>query len=159
MTLKVKLFSTTQNNISSLEDQVNSWISLNNDFNIKDIKVAFAEHNILMAILYEAFNEKVSSSSLPSASFQRSKEISNKQPVNFQEALNNFADKIERDVQRSNSNPVRSQPQSQSNVSSISGIEEVDPSSLKPGRLIQNNYNKYTKSNTKVSEEEAFNWD
>ncbi|MFN4152178.1 MAG: hypothetical protein ACK4IX_14650 [Candidatus Sericytochromatia bacterium] len=159
MTLKVKLFSTTQNNISSLEDQVNGWIALNNDFNIKDIKVAFAEHNILMAILYEAFNEKVSSSSLPSASFQRSKDISNKQPVNFQEALNNFADKIERDVPRSNTNSVRSQSQSQSNVSSISGIEEVDPSSLKPGRLIQNNYNKYTKSNTKVSEEEAFNWD
>lgn len=158
MTLKVKLFSTTQNNISSLEDQVNSWISLNNDFNIKDIKVAFAEHNILMAILYESFNEKVSSSSLPSASFQRSKEISNKQPVNFQEALNNFADKIERDVPRTNTTPIRSQ-QPQSNVSSLSGIEEVDPSSLKPGRLIQNNYNKYTKSNTKVSEEEAFNWD
>lgn len=161
MTLKVKLFSTTQNNISSLEDQVNGWISLNNDFNIKDIKVAFAEHNILMAILYESFNEKVSSSSLPSASFQRSKEISNKQPVNFQDALSNFADKIERDVPRStpNTNHVRSQSQSQSNASSISGIEEVDPSSLKPGRLIQNNYNKYTKSNTKVSEEEAFNWD
>lgn len=154
MTLKVKLFSTTQNNISSLEDQVNGWIALNNDFNIKDIKVAFAEHNILMAILYEAFNEKNISSNLPSAQFQRSKEVS--KPSSFQDALSSFAEKIERDIPKQQ-NTIRPQ-QTNSNLSS-SGIEEVDPSAIKPGRLIQNNYNKYTKSNTKVSEQEAFNWD
>ena len=149
MALKIKLFSTTQNNLSSLEDQVNSWISFNQECTVKDIKVAFAEHSILMVLMYEESGTSRSLQTLPAKEAPK---------MNFQEALSSYSQKSE---------PVRNIPQvsrqtpsSNSNPNIPGGIEEISPNSIKPGRLIQNNYNKYTKSNNpNVSESDAFSWD
>lgn len=149
MALKVKLFSTTQNNLSSLEDQVNSWISYNQECNVKDIKVAFAEHSILMVVMYEESGISRNVQNLPTKEAPK---------MNFQEALSSYSQKHE--TTRTTPSTPRPTPSNNATPNIPGGIEEISPSSIKPGRLIQNNYNKYTKTNNpNISEADAFSWD
>jgi hypothetical protein len=140
MSFKIKFFSASQNNLSSLENEVNSWAQVNSDFNIKDIKVTCSDHNILMTIVYESAGRAMQKLQTP--------EI--KPAQSFQETLSAFS-------------PPKPEPQAPPPDSSpqniAAAIDALNPSSVKPGKLIQNNYSKYNKSNQKVSEDQAFNWD
>lgn len=164
--MRIKIFSTTTNNISSLEDQVNAWISVNTDFVIKDIKVAFDNNNILMTILHS-----VPAGSQPSRGFyQSSSNSSNNLPQrveleknveeskpNFQEMLSIFSkNRMDNSPPESTRNPANTDVPTNN---MIGGMQDISPSSLKPGRLIQNNYTKYTKTNQKSSQDQAFDWD
>jgi len=141
MSFRIKLFSASQNNISSLEDEVNSWMAVNSDFNIKDIKVTYSDHNILMTLIYE----------LQGRSLQTVQAKDVKPTQSFQETLSSYSAKPE---------PIISSPAQASSAQNIAAaIDALNPGSVKPGKLIQNNYSKYNKSNQKISEDEAFNWD
>ncbi len=146
--MKIKIFSTTQNNISSLEDEVNSWLAINSDFNVKDIKVTISDHNILTTIIYETSNKSIAINQ----NNQQLKDIAKAPPPSFQETLSSFTkpEEAPRITIKTTSTPK--------NIADA--LDELNPSSVKPGRLIQNNYSKYTKSNSKnVSEDQAYNWD
>lgn len=141
MSFKIKLFSATQNNLSSLENEVNTWIAGNTEFNIKDIKVTYSDHNILMTLIYETSGRAL----------QTIQPMDAKPAQSFQETLSSFSPKPENRV------PPTSQSSSPQNIAAA--IDALNPGSVKPGKLIQNNYSKYNKSNQKVSEDQAFNWD
>ena len=138
MSLKIKIFSSTQNNISSLENEVNSWIAVNSDFDVKDIKVTFSEHSILMTIIYKSSGRALQTSA--------PREVS----PTFQETLSAFSSSPEPRITMNNTK----------NTNNIAAaVDSINPSQVKPGKLIQNNYSKYSKSNQVVSEDQAFNWD
>lgn len=146
MSLKIKLFSSTHNNLSSLENEVNSWISLNPEFNFKDIKVTYSDHNVLITLLYE---QKGKSQSLDMVSA----------PIpTFKEALTTVN-------KEEPSRPIIPMPKQQQNTVAstpenlAAALDDLGQSFVKPGRLIQNNYSKYSKGNQKISEDQAFNWD
>ncbi len=144
MSFKIKLFSATQNNLSSLEDEVNSWMSVNSDHIVKDLKVTYSDHNVLITVFYDPQTRAMQA--MPMSS--QTREVAPQK--SFQETLSSFAGPPE---PRSNVTPPK-QPQSVGEA-----IDSINPSQVKPGRLIQNNYSKYNKSNQKVSEDQAFNWD
>ncbi|MEK7432528.1 MAG: hypothetical protein AABZ74_05295 [Cyanobacteriota bacterium] len=160
--MRIKIFSTTQNNISSLEDQVNAWISFNTEFIIKDIKVSFDNNNILMTILHEVPTNSQGSYNSYSSSQNNSQKVhiekqnSNAEPENsFNEVLSVFANN--RKEPKPTSNHAANTNVPTNNI--IGGMQDINPSNLKPGRLIQSNYTKYTKTNQKSSEDQAFDWD
>jgi hypothetical protein len=142
MSFKIKLFSATQNNLSSLENEVNTWMTQNSDFNVKDIKVTYSDHNILMTLIYDSPGRSLQTVQMPEA----------KPAQSFQETLSAYAPPRQ---EPKTSTPT--QPSSAENIAAA--IDALNPSSVKPGRLIQNNYSKYNKSNQTVSEDQAFNWD
>lgn len=149
MPLKIKLFSSSQNNMSSLEDEVNSWLSLNSDFNVKDIKVTISDHNILMTIMYETVGRGLQTTQIKSSA----PPIVEPPKPSFKETLSAFTREQQEEIPRItiNTNPT---PE---NIAAA--LDDISPNSVKPGRLIQNNYNKYKKSNTNISQDQAFNWD
>ena len=150
MTLKIKLFSSSQNNLSSLENEVNSWLSVNSDFNVKDIKVTISEHNILMTIMYETLGRASSHASQSLPKMNDNQVVVSPPKPSFQETLNAFA---QEDTPRI---IIKTDPTPQ-NIASA--LDDISPTNVKPGRLIQNNYNKYKKSNQNLTEDQAFNWD
>lgn len=164
--MRIKIFSTTTNNISSLEDQVNAWISVNTEFIIKDIKVAFDNNNILMTILHsvpvgsqssKGFYQvgNTSQNNLPQR-IEVEKGVEEAKP-NFQEMLSVFSkNRMDNSPPESTRNPANTDVPTNN---MIGGMQDISPSSLKPGRLIQNNYTKYTKTNQKSSQDQAFDWD
>ena len=146
MSLKIKLFSSTHNNISSLENEVNSWISLNSELNFKDIKVTFSDNNVLITLLYEALGKSVALTELQAS------------PKSFKSTLSSVTLEEEKPI---NIRPMPSmqKPPESTPENLASALNDLGVSFVKPGKLIQNNYSKYGKSNQKVSEDQAFNWD
>jgi hypothetical protein len=142
MSFKIKLFSATQNNIGNLENEVNSWMSQNSDYNIKDIKVTYSDHNILMTIIYESQGKAM----------QSAQTMEMKPSQSFQETLSTY-------TVRQDPPPPRPKSQDSSPQNIAAAIDALNPGSVKPGKLIQNNYSKYNKSNQKISEDQAFDWD
>lgn len=148
MSLKIKLFSSTHNNISSLENEVNNWISLNSEFNFKDIKVTYSDHNVLITLMYETLGKTNAKELVPmqNASFKDTlTTVSQEEPVRPIIPMPNMS---------KTQNSVESTPENLA-----AALDELAPSMVKPGRLIQNNYSKYSKGNQKISEDQAFNWD
>ncbi|GIW21257.1 MAG: hypothetical protein KatS3mg068_0264 [Candidatus Sericytochromatia bacterium] len=133
MSVKVKIFLANQNNFYQLEEQVNIWLSENSNFTIKDIKSNLSDNNILFTIIYQVYSNE-----------------NNELPIinNTQIKTNSFSSALEslaKEIKNENT--------------SVHNIEKVNPNKIKPGKLIQNNYSKYTKNNQKFSEDQAFNWD
>jgi hypothetical protein len=131
MSIKVKIFLGNQNNIYQLEEQVNIWLAENNNFTIKDIKSSLSENNILFTIIYQVYSSEGSELSISSSLKTNS----------FSTALETLSKEIKKDAVQNHN------------------IEKVSPNYIQPGKLIKNNYSKYTKSNQKFSEDQAFNWD
>lgn len=149
MSLKIKLFSSTHNNIANLENEVNNWISLNDDFNYKDIKVTYSDHNVLITLLYDPLDKKGSKDLIPiqNQSFKQAlTTVNQEEPVRPIIPMPNMA--------KPQKQPLESTPENLA-----AALDDFGPSMVKPGRLIQNNYSKYSKGNQKVSEDQAFNWD
>ncbi len=147
MGLKIKLFSSTHNNLSSLENEVNSWISINTEFNFKDIKVTFSDNNVLITVLYESSGKVLTSNDKIHSSNQ-----------NFRSTLSSLTQEEENNI------TIRPMPNMEKKLESTpenlaSALDDLGSSFVKPGRLIQNNYSKYGKNNQKISEDQAFNWD
>jgi len=137
MSVKVKIFLGNQNSIYQLEEQVNIWLSENSNFTIKDIKSSLSDNNILFTIIYQVYNNE--NNDLP---------ISIVNNTNIPTKSNSFSSALESLVKEvKKENTVHN------------SIERVNPNNIQPGRLIQNNYSKYTKNNQKFSEDQAFNWD
>ncbi|MFN8577306.1 MAG: hypothetical protein U0354_10650 [Candidatus Sericytochromatia bacterium] len=145
MSLKIKLFSSTHNNLSSLENEVNNWISLNPEFNFKDIKVTYSDHNVLITLLYEPLGKGIPKGEIIQAPSQSFKDtlttVSQEEPVK----------------------PIIPMPKQQKTESTpenlAAALDDLGSTFVKPGRLIQNNYSKYSKGSQKISEDQAFNWD
>lgn len=146
MSLKIKLFSSTHNNISNLENEVNTWISLNPELNFKDIKTTFSDNNIIITLLYEGSKK---SSSLT--------EVVKPQSQNFRDTLSSFTAEEEEKPVNIKPMPKRTVESTPENLAAA--LDDLGPAFVKPGRLIQSNYSKYSKNNQKISEDQAFNWD
>lgn len=147
MSLKIKLFSSTHNNLSSLENEVNNWISLNPEFNFKDIKVTYSDHNIVITLLYEPLGKSIAKGDLIPL-----------QNTSFKEALTTAHQ--DEPVRPIIPMPKQQKPQLESTPENLSAaLDDLGASMVKPGRLIQNNYSKYSRNNQKISEDQAFNWD
>ncbi|MFN8671688.1 MAG: hypothetical protein U0457_06325 [Candidatus Sericytochromatia bacterium] len=153
--MRIKIFATTQNNLSSLEDQVNAWISVNTEFVVKDIKVSFDNNNVLMTLIYDTPFGNSNTNYNANNNVQSVVKAPPQETGNFQEMLSSMTkNKVEES--RPNKNPANTNVAT-NNI--IGSMQEIHPSNLKPGRLIQNNYSKYSKGNQKISEDQAFDWD
>jgi len=140
MSLKIKLFSTAHNNLQSLESEVNNWLELNSDLEIRDVRTTYSDNHVIITIFYKTLTRSLQ-----------------KNTTQTQRPVTSFKDNIPYEEPQLINIDNRSKTNQTPAFGDLNAA--VDPNSIKPGKFIKNNYSKYTKGNQKVSEEEAFNWD
>jgi len=59
--MKIKIFTTSAWNTSSIETAVNRWLEKNTDYNVVDIKIAGTEDRVICTVMY---NEPAASMSV-----------------------------------------------------------------------------------------------